>query len=119
EADSGGHTDRRPLMALLPAIARLRDAMPCPVGLGAAGGIGTSQAVAAAFALGADYVVTGSVNQSCVEAGTSDTVREMLCSAGIADCGMAPAADMFELGVDLQVLKKGTLFPMRAKQLYT
>ncbi|TCO60619.1 PfaD family polyunsaturated fatty acid/polyketide biosynthesis protein [Actinocrispum wychmicini] len=124
EADSGGHTDRRPLVALFPTIARLRDTVqrelryPTPVGLGAAGGIGTPQAAAAAFALGADYVVTGSVNQSCVEAGTSDAVRQLLCAAGIADCEMAPAADMFELGVDLQVLKKGTLFPMRAKQLY-
>jgi len=31
---------------------------------------------------------------------------------------MAPAADMFEMGVKLQVLKRGTLFPMRAAKLY-
>ena len=31
---------------------------------------------------------------------------------------MAPAADMFDMGVELQVLKKGTMFPGRAKQLY-
>jgi trans-AT polyketide synthase, acyltransferase and oxidoreductase domains len=31
---------------------------------------------------------------------------------------MAPAADMFELGVDLQVLKRGSLFGPRAKKLY-
>jgi PfaD family protein len=31
---------------------------------------------------------------------------------------MAPAADMFELGVNLQVLKRGTQFPMRARRLY-
>ncbi|MEV4314048.1 PfaD family polyunsaturated fatty acid/polyketide biosynthesis protein [Actinocrispum sp. NPDC049592] len=117
EADSGGHTDRRPLVALFPVIARLRDKLRPGVGLGAAGGIGTPQAVAAAFTLGADYVVTGSVNQSCVEAGTSDLVRRLLWGAEIADCGMAPAADMFELGVDLQVLRRGTLFPMRARQL--
>ena len=30
------------------------------------------------FALGAAYVATGSVNQSCVESGTSDSVRQML-----------------------------------------
>ncbi|MBT5829636.1 MAG: 2-nitropropane dioxygenase, partial [Candidatus Latescibacteria bacterium] len=30
----------------------------------------------------------------------------------------APAADMFEMGVKLQVLKRGTLFPMRAQKLY-
>jgi len=31
---------------------------------------------------------------------------------------MAPAADMFEMGVKLQVLKRGTMFPMRAQKLY-
>lgn len=122
EADSGGHTDRRPLPALFPAILRQRDAVArelgYPVRIGAAGGIGTPQAAAAAFTMGADYIVTGSVNQSCLEAGTSEAARRLLAKAGIADCEMAPAADMFELGVELQVLKSGTLFPMRAKRLY-
>jgi trans-AT polyketide synthase/acyltransferase/oxidoreductase domain-containing protein len=31
---------------------------------------------------------------------------------------MAPAADMFELGVEVQVLKRGTFFAVRAKKLY-
>ncbi|MEV0374843.1 PfaD family polyunsaturated fatty acid/polyketide biosynthesis protein [Streptomyces sp. NPDC050636] len=124
EADSGGHTDRRPLTVLLPAIARLRDRIgtPCPGGapvrLGAAGGIGTPRAVVAAFALGADYVVTGSVNQGSVEAGTSSAVKLLLAGAGLADCAMAPAADMFEQGVTVQVLSRGTLFPGRAARLY-
>ncbi|GAA5002030.1 hypothetical protein GCM10025734_38290 [Kitasatospora paranensis] len=124
EADSGGHTDRRPLPALLPGILRLRDTVqrehryPAAIRVGAAGGLGTPLAVAAAFAMGAAYVVTGSVNQSCVESGASRATKAMLAEAGIADCEMAPAADMFELGVELQVLKKGTLFPMRAKKLY-
>jgi PfaD family protein len=124
EADSGGHTDRRPLPALLPVIIRQRDAVMQEeayaerIRVGAAGGIGTPEAAAAAFAMGADYVVTGSVNQSCLEADTSPRVKEMLAQAGIADCEMAPAADMFEMGVELQVLKRGTFFPMRAKQLY-
>ncbi|QUQ72492.1 PfaD family polyunsaturated fatty acid/polyketide biosynthesis protein [Kutzneria sp. CA-103260] len=123
EADSGGHTDRRPLTALVPALLSLRDRVQReqgyqqPIGLGVAGGIGTPRALAAAYALGADYVVIGSVHQSCVESGTSPAVRAMLAAAGIADFAMAPAADMFELGVELQVLKKGTLFPMRAKRL--
>ncbi|WP_190131193.1 PfaD family polyunsaturated fatty acid/polyketide biosynthesis protein [Streptomyces mashuensis] len=122
EADSGGHTDRRPLAVLLPALARLRarvarehgpGALP-PVHLGAAGGLGSPYAVAAAFALGADYVVTGSVNQATVEADTSPAVKELLARAGIADCVMAPAADMFEQGVQVQVLGRGTMFPARA-----
>lgn len=124
EADSGGHTDRRPLTALLPSIMRQRDAIqaklryPTPIRVGAAGGIGTPAAAAAAFAMGADYIVTGSVNQSCLESGTSPAARRVLATASATDCEMAPAADMFELGVELQVLRKGTFFPMRAKRLY-
>ncbi|MFG3294102.1 PfaD family polyunsaturated fatty acid/polyketide biosynthesis protein [Streptomyces sp. NPDC048179] len=124
EGDSGGHTDRRPLPALLPTIVRLRDTVqhehryPVPVRVGAAGGLGCPTSVAGAFAMGAAYVVTGSVNQSCVESGASKATKALLGDAGIADCEMAPAADMFEMGVELQVLKKGTLFPMRAKRLY-
>lgn len=124
EADSGGHTDRRPLLCLLPAIQALRDSAQHQygyghhIGVGAAGGIGTGPAAAAAFSLGADYVVTGSVNQACKESGSSDAVRSLLTKADITDVDMAPAADMFEMGVQLQVLRRGTMFPMRARQLY-
>lgn len=125
EADSGGHTDNRPLSALLPRIALLRDAL-ChrfgyrrPVRIGAAGGLGTPAAVAAAFALGASYVVVGSVNQTAVEAGLSDEAKAMLRDADVADVAMAPAADMFELGVTLQVLSRGTMFAQRAGRLHS
>ncbi|MCN9242319.1 PfaD family polyunsaturated fatty acid/polyketide biosynthesis protein [Streptomyces sp. RY43-2] len=124
EADSGGHTDNRPLSVLLPRIALLRDALcrrfgyPRPVRIGAAGGLGTPDAVAAAFALGASYVVVGSVNQTVVEAGLSDEAKAMLCEADVADVAMAPAADMFESGVTLQVLSRGTMFAQRAGRLY-
>jgi trans-AT polyketide synthase/acyltransferase/oxidoreductase domain-containing protein len=86
--------------------------------VGAAGGIGTPHAVAAAFAMGAAYVLTGTVNQGCLESRTSDAVRAMLADAGQADVAMAPAADMFEMGVQLQVLRRGTMFPMRARKLW-
>jgi PfaD family protein len=58
------------------------------------------------------------VNQACVESGSSDAVRAMLAQAEQADVAMAPAADMFEMGVKVQVLKRGTMFPMRAAKLY-
>ena len=124
EADSGGHTDNRPAISLLPTMLALRDELskkykykrsPC-VGLG--GGISTPDSAAAAFAMGAAYILTGSINQSCVEAGTSETVRQMLAEASQADVTMAPAADMFEMGVKVQVLKRGTMFPLRAAKLY-
>ena len=124
EADSGGHTDNRPAITLLPTMLALRDRYQVdygyadPLRVGAAGGISTPRSVAAAFAMGADYVMTGSVNQACREAGTSDAVRKVLAQAQQADVTMAPAADMFEMGVQLQVLKRGTMFPMRAQRLY-
>jgi PfaD family protein len=124
EADSGGHTDNRPAITLLPTMLALRDRLqqrfnyrtPLRVGLG--GGIATPASVAAAFAMGAAYVVTGTINQSCVESGSSDNVRRMLAEAQQADTAMAAAGDMFELGVKVQVLKRGTLFAMRANKLY-
>jgi PfaD family protein len=89
-----------------------------PVCVGLAGGIATPAAVAAAFSMGAAYVLTGSINQACTESGTSHTVRKMLTEAGQADVTMAPSADMFEMGVKVQVLKRGTMFPQRAAKLY-
>ena len=124
EADSGGHTDNRPLVALLPIIIQLRDEMQkqnsfaTKIRIGAAGGISTPASALAAFMMGAAYVVTGSVNQACIEAGTSDHVRKLLQVVESTDVMGAPASDMFEMGVDLQVLKRGTLFGPRAKKLY-
>ena len=124
EADSGGHTDNRPLVSLLPVILVLRDQFQAkygyaqPIRVGAAGSIGTPASALAAFMMGAAYVLTGSVNQSCVEAAASAHSKILLAQAGMADVTMAPAADMFEMGVELQVLKRGTMFPMRAKKLY-
>ncbi len=124
EADSGGHTDNRPLVCLLPSLISLRDEIQAqygyetPVRVGVAGGIGTPSSALAAFMMGAAYVVTGSVNQSCLEAATSHHVKQLLAQAEMPDVMMAPAADMFEMGVKLQVLKRGTLFPVRAQKLY-
>ncbi len=124
EADSGGHTDNRPLVGILPSIIRLRDLMQekhkfaQPVRIGAGGGIGTPSSALAAFMMGAAYVVTGSINQSCVEAGASVHTRNLLAQMDSPDVAMAPASDMFEMGVKVQVLKRGTMFAMRAQKLY-
>ena len=124
EADSGGHTDNRPMAGLLPSLIALRDEtqtmnqFPTQVRVGAAGGIGTPAAALGAFFMGAEYIVTGSINQSCLEAGTSPRVKEALAQAAATDVMMSPSADMFEMGVKVQVLKRGTMFPMRAQKLY-
>ena len=124
EANSGGHTDNRSAITLFPTMIALRDTMQNQYGfaqklrVGLAGGISTPASAAAAFAMGAAYVVTGSVNQACVESGSSDDVRQMLAETQQADIAMAPAADMFEMGGHVQVLKRGTMFAMRARKLF-
>jgi len=125
EADSGGHTDNRPAAPLFASLSLARDRVAARTGvdtnairIGLAGGIATPHGVAAAFQMGAAYVLTGSINQSAVESGLSEAGRALLCKAGPADVIMAPAADMFEQGVEVQVLRRGTLFGMRAKRLH-
>ena len=124
EADSAGHTDNRPLTVLLPEMRAVGDYLArqhrylSGIRIGAAGGIGTATAAAAAFAMGAAYVLTGSINQTTREAGNSDEAKRMLCAAGPSDFAMAPSADMFELGARVQVLRRGTLFAQRASRLH-
>lgn len=124
EADSGGHTDGGVATVLLPSIQRLRQdiqkeyAFPKQIRIGLAGGIGTPESAASAFVMGADFVLTGSINQCTVEAKTSDAVKDLLEGINVQDTGYAPSGDMFEIGSKVQVLKKGVLFPARANKLY-
>ena len=125
EADSGGHTDAAVALTLIPTIARLRDRMQeespqLPrVRVGGAGGIGTPESAAAAYLLGAEYIVTGSINQCTVESGASDVVKDLLQDINVQDTDYAPAGDMFELGSRVQVLRRGVFFPARANKLYS
>jgi trans-AT polyketide synthase/acyltransferase/oxidoreductase domain-containing protein len=124
EADSGGHTDQGNAYVLTPAISLLRDHImaeeqySAPIRVGAAGGIGTPESIVAALMLGADFIMTGSINQCTVEAGTSDAVKDLLQTINVQDTDYAPAGDMFEIGARVQVVKKGVFFPARANKLY-
>ncbi|MCZ1003294.1 hypothetical protein O1M63_43655 [Streptomyces mirabilis] len=73
--------------------------------------------MAAAFALGAAYVVTGTVNQMSVEAAISDRAKALLAEARVTDVAMAPSSDMFEIGAKVQVLRRGTMFAAKADRL--
>ncbi|WP_428836836.1 ACP S-malonyltransferase [Streptomyces cuspidosporus] len=121
EADGGWLSNAADLVTLLPAVLRLRDEIALPghhVHVGCAGGIGTPEAAAAAFLLGADFVLTGSVNQCSAEAATSAQVKDLLQAAHEYDVDTAPWGDMFELGVRARYLKRGLFFPARASQLH-
>ncbi|RUL78906.1 ACP S-malonyltransferase [Dyella choica] len=123
EADSGGHTDGGIAAVMLPPLLRMRDEMQSthgyaePICMGLAGGIGSPEAAAAAFLLGADFVMTGSINQCTVEAGMSADGKSMLQEIDIQDTEYAPAGDMFEIGAQVQVMKKSVFFPARANKL--
>ncbi|WP_158755177.1 ACP S-malonyltransferase [Dyella sp. S184] len=123
EADSGGHTDGGIAAVMLPPLLRLRDEMQRthgyvePMCMGLAGGIGGPEAAAAAFLLGADFILTGSINQCSVEAGMSPDGKSMLQQIDIQDTEHAPAGDMFEIGAQVQVMKKSVFFPARANKL--
>jgi trans-AT polyketide synthase/acyltransferase/oxidoreductase domain-containing protein len=112
------------MSTLLPTILRLRDRAAVERGgsekvrVGAGGAIGTPEAVACAFLLGADFVQTSSINMCCLEAGVSTAVKELLAGLEFGDTTNAPAVEGFCLGAQVQVVKKGSLFAPRAQRLY-
>lgn len=109
------------MSTLLPALQRLRGQLvgeEAQVRVGAGGAIGTPEAVACAFMLGADFVQTSAVNLCSREAGTSDAVKALLAGLEVGDTTAVPAVDGFSLGAKVQVVKKGSFFAPRAQKLY-
>lgn len=121
DSQGGWLTDHAPATAVLPTFLRLRDqattvlSHPIPVGL--AGGLGSPEAFAAALVMGAEFLMTGSINQCTPEAATSDHVKDLLAACEIQDTTTAPAAAAFELLTPMQVMRRGTLVSARAKRL--
>ncbi|MRN51853.1 ACP S-malonyltransferase [Paenibacillus monticola] len=122
--DCGGYTDQGTALAIFPLILKLageaqrKFAYTKRVRVGLGGGLGTPEAAAAAFVLGADFIVTGSINQCTVEANTSEMVKDILQQISVQDTGYAPSEHMFEMGAKVQVVKKGVFFPVRGNKLY-
>jgi trans-AT polyketide synthase/acyltransferase/oxidoreductase domain-containing protein len=68
--------------------------------------------------LGADFVLTGSVNLATVESRLGERVKDLLAGVDVQDTAYAPFGDLFELGGRARVVKKGVLFHARANRLY-
>ena len=124
DRDSTQQIMQRVCFAMLPALIALANRKQAEFGyqqkvrVGAGGGVGTGLSCLGAFEMGAAYVVTGSVNQGCVESGTSDYVKQILAETAMADVTMAPCADMFEMGAKVEVIKKKTMYAQNAQKLY-
>jgi len=80
--EAGGHTGDVATMILVPEV---RDAVGPDVPVLAAGGIGNGRQMAAAMALGADGVWTGSIWLTVAESSTEPHVVENLLAAGSRD----------------------------------
>jgi trans-AT polyketide synthase, acyltransferase and oxidoreductase domains len=123
QADSGGYTEGGIASVLMPAMIALKDRMMKQyayrksIRVGLAGGIGAPEAAASAFIMGADFILTGSINQCTVESGISESAKDMLQVIAVHDTDYAPADDRFATGARVQVLKKGVFFPARARKL--
>jgi NAD(P)H-dependent flavin oxidoreductase YrpB (nitropropane dioxygenase family) len=79
--EAGGHTGEIASMVLVPEVV----AAVAPTPVLAAGGIGSGKQAAAAMALGADGVWTGSVWLTVREADTSEAIRDRLLAATSRD----------------------------------
>lgn len=112
---------RRPAeINLLPAIRR-RDTLPPParsVGLGVAGDVGTPEAVATLFDLGADFVVTTDLNICTREAAAPDIVKDLLQRLEIDDLAWAPVDGGFHADAWRSVVGRGLFFARRAQRLH-
>jgi NAD(P)H-dependent flavin oxidoreductase YrpB (nitropropane dioxygenase family) len=80
--EAGGHTGEVATMVLVPEVV---DAVGSDAVVLAAGGIGTGRQMAAALALGAQGVWTGSIWLAVAEANTDDVVMEKLLAASSRD----------------------------------
>ncbi|SES15600.1 trans-AT polyketide synthase, acyltransferase and oxidoreductase domain-containing protein [Streptomyces qinglanensis] len=122
EAGAGWLSSPASVATVLPSVLRLRDRLAAGarqrVHVGAAGGIGTPEAAAAALFMGAEFLLTGSINQCTVEAATSPHTKDILQSLSVHDVDDAPWPEMFELGVRNTVVRKGVFYPAKAAKLH-
>ena len=79
--EAGGHTGAITTMILIPEVV---DAV-APTPVLAAGGIGSGRQMAAAMALGADGVWTGSIWLTVAESDTNDVLKKKLLEGGSSD----------------------------------
>ncbi len=126
--DGAWVNDQAVTMIKLPEIIRLRQQISQKqadmfknagqVRIGSSGGMGTPESIALVFALGADFIVTGSINQCTVEAEISDHVKQILQNISTDDTTYIPSGELFESGTKSQIVNKGSYFSARAQKLY-
>ncbi|WP_340201865.1 ACP S-malonyltransferase [Ascidiimonas sp. W6] len=124
ENNSGWNYIEYSTEVLLPLITQLRDELyqkhrfGYKAGIGVAGDIGTSYSASTAFLLGADFIVTDTINFCSKESNLSPNAKQLLQEVSIQDIEFAPSFNQFEIGGKIKTLRKGVFFPARANILY-
>lgn len=83
--EAGGHCGEISTFVLVPAVVEALEAAGSDVAVLAAGGVGSGRQVAAALALGAQGVWTGSIWLTVAESDTNRVLRDKLVAAGYRD----------------------------------
>lgn len=123
DPEGGGLTGSSSWAVLLPCLkaeatrARQRHGFSGEIFVGACGGMGSPEALAAAFFLGADFVMTTGINSCTPQSPLCPEARDLLAKVGVGDTTYAPAWETFELGGRMEVVRRGTLFAARAHKL--
>ena len=115
---TGGKQD---IVSLFPALRhslrRAKIGRSVEVRVGVAGELATPEAINAAFKMGADFVVTGSVNGLTIEAGGSQARKELLAKAKPEDFVSAPSFEYLDADYRVRVTKFGTMFATKANRM--
>jgi trans-AT polyketide synthase/acyltransferase/oxidoreductase domain-containing protein len=121
--DCAYETEKGNLLTMLPEVLDVAEKiykenlLVAKSRIGAAGSIGSGRTILALHYMGAEFFMTGSVNECTKEADIPDDVKDMLVKTNVNDFTYAPSENMFELNRFVQVLKKGVFFPSRANML--
>jgi hypothetical protein len=79
--------------------------------IGSVGGFGTPLSTAAVFILGEDFILTCSINQCTVEAGSRHSVKDLLeKKMGVRIPPMHQRWDMYKFSAKVQVVRKDLFF---------
>ncbi|MCO4784209.1 MAG: 1-acyl-sn-glycerol-3-phosphate acyltransferase [Candidatus Cloacimonetes bacterium] len=100
--------DTRSILSLMPSIKSLLNEKN--IYLGVTGDLGTPDALAAAFAMGADFVSTSSINLLSNDVSGADSYKECIKKVRFQDVSLVSSFESFESGAKTRALNFGTRF---------
>lgn len=100
--------DTRSILSLMPSIKNILSQKS--IFLGVTGDLGTPESLAAAYAMGADFVSTCSINLLSNDVSASDSYKDSIKKVRFQDISLVSSFDGFESGAKIRALNFGTRF---------